>query len=243
MRAEPPACDQGRPVVLITRPEPGAADTARRVADCGFAPIVSPALAIERVPARLPPPDRIAGIIITSGNAVDAYSSAYFSTPVWAVGRATARRARAAGFCRVVDADGDAVALTALVAANLSPDTGALLLATASGQGGRLCGLLRQHGFRVLRRVVYRARPAHALSAEALQALHSSKVSAALFFSAETASAFIRLIRASGLSKMITTIAAVAISPPVGVALGALPWRCIRIAAKPNQDAMLALLR
>ena len=83
-----------RNVVLITRPEPGASDTAARVEELGLTPIVAPVLRIERTPARLPAAASLAAVLVTSGNAVDALPEAYRGTRVLSVGDATAERAR-----------------------------------------------------------------------------------------------------------------------------------------------------
>jgi uroporphyrinogen-III synthase len=115
-------------------------------------------------------------------------------------------------------------------------------LATARRQGDALSAALRGQGFRVVRRVVYEARPASALPAQAALAMqHGGLIG--LFFSGETARAFVRLAEQAGLARSLSTSEAVAISQPVAVALERLPWRRIRVAVQPNQDAMLALLR
>jgi uroporphyrinogen-III synthase len=64
-----------------------------------------------------------------------------------------------------------------------------------------------------------------------------------MFFSAETARHFVRLIRAAKLDEVLGDVDAVAISERSTVALRDLPWRRISVASKPNQDAMLALLK
>jgi uroporphyrinogen-III synthase len=64
-----------------------------------------------------------------------------------------------------------------------------------------------------------------------------------LLFSAETARQCVRLLRAARLREAAREIEALAISPPTAMALRALPWRRIRVADRPNQDALLAMLR
>jgi uroporphyrinogen-III synthase len=81
------------------------------------------------------------------------------------------------------------------------------------------------------------------LPATARAALEARNLAFAMFFSADTARAFVRLVQAAGLSENVAEIDAVAIGKPAAVSLGALPWRGIRTAAHPTQDEMLALLR
>ena len=64
-----------------------------------------------------------------------------------------------------------------------------------------------------------------------------------MFFSAATAQTFVLLLQNAGLREVVRSVDALAIGAAAGVALQALPWRRIGVAAKPTQDAMLALLR
>lgn len=229
--------------VLITRPEPGASETAARVATLGFRPVVAPLLAINPLPTPLPPSGQVQAILITSSNAIRALPASHRHLPLFAVGDATAQHARAAGFEHVVSADGDAAALAALVARMVAPDAGPLLLATGRLQGNPLAADLRRRGFAVVRRVIYAAEPVPALPAAAGAALSAGTVRAAMFFSAETARTCVHLLQGTPLHEAVRTVDALAIGKPAAVALEALSWRRVRVAARPDQDAMLALLQ
>jgi uroporphyrinogen-III synthase len=163
--------------------------------------------------------------------------------PAFAVGDATATCAADAGFNHIRTADGDAVALAALVSQTLTPQGGPLFFPAGRGQGGELAMALRQKGFRVLRRAVYEAVSIASLPVAAETHLRHRDVRTAMFFSAETARHFVRLIRAAKLDEVLSDVEAVSISERSTVALRELPWRRISVASKPNQDAMLALLK
>jgi len=47
--------------VLITRPEPGATDTAGRVAALDLVPVIAPMTIVRTVPAELPEPEQLPG--------------------------------------------------------------------------------------------------------------------------------------------------------------------------------------
>jgi uroporphyrinogen-III synthase len=228
--------------VLITRPEPGASETAVRVSAMGLRPITSPVLEIRILPIQLPPAARLQAIVTASGNAIPALPPGYHRLPLLAVGAMTASRARAAGFSHVTSANGDARALAALADRTCDLQGMPLLLATGRGQGEALATDLRVRGFRVIRRAVYAAIPVPALPEAARQALVGCDVTAALFFSAETARHFVLLVRRARLHEAVRTVEALAIGQPAAMALKVLPWRRIRVAARPTQDAMLALL-
>jgi uroporphyrinogen-III synthase len=228
--------------VLITRPEPGASATAARVAAMGLVPIVAPLLEIHSLPIHLPP-GGIAAVLVASGNAVDALPANCRMLPLLAVGAATARRAELAGFTNVKSADGDAVALASLVRAHVGPQEGTLLLASGRGQSLALAADLRSSGYRVARRVVYAAIPVARLPEPARAALSDQRTRTVLLFSAETARHFVRLVRRAGMLDVLADREAITIGPQAAMALREVPWARIRIAAKPTQDDMLALLR
>jgi uroporphyrinogen-III synthase len=167
---------------------------------------------------------------------------------VLTVGDATAVRTRRAGFIDVTSADGDAAALAALVRARFRPADGTLFLASGRGQSLALAAELRAAGYRVIRRVVYAATPVEELPSVASAALHDDDLKAVLFFSAETARCFMRLVRAAGLQDTLKTRDAITIGRSAAMALSDRPlsdgpWARVRVAGKPTQDEMLALLR
>jgi uroporphyrinogen-III synthase len=228
--------------VLVTRPEPGATETARRLAALGWRPVLAPALVLA--PRPFAPAPAAQALLLTSRAAARAIPPTWSPgpLPVLAVGEATAAEARAHGFPQVQAAAGDAEALAALAAATLDPGAGPLLLAVGAGYGEDLATALRAQGFRVIRRIAYAAAPATALPPEAVAALHQGVIAAALFFSPKSAQSALALIRGAGLAATAQGIRALAISPRVAQGLAALPWRDIRVAVRPDQDSLMELL-
>jgi len=226
-----------RRAVLITRPEAEAASTAAQVAARGLVPVIAPLLRVEALRPALP--TRIQAVLAASGNAVAALPP--LPVKLLAVGDATAARARARGFTEVYSAGRDAEALAGLAAQLFDPAGPPLLLAAGRGQGGALAARLRDRGFRVIRRAVYAASPVPAFPPAASAALEAGTLRAALFLSAETARVFCRLLPA-GLRPSLGSVEALAIGEPAALALKAVPWRHVRVAARPTLDEVLALL-
>jgi uroporphyrinogen-III synthase len=208
-----------------------------------LSPLIAPVMGVR--PANHPPGglEGIAATLLTSRNAVSGCPASCHDNVVFAVGDATAAHARQAGFRDVRTASGDAVALARLVAETIRPENGPLFLPAGRRQGFDLAHDLRERGFRVIRRVVYEAKALPALPDEAQTHLRDRGVGVVMFFSAETSRHFVRLIRAARLQQAVDSVEAVSISDRATVALKELPWRRISVAAKPNQDAMLALLQ
>ena len=118
--------------VLVTRPQPGADATARRLAALGHEAVVMPLTQTAALPASIPP-GQFEAVVMTSGAAARHLSpelAALLSgIGVLAVGDATARAAREAGFTDVVAAAGDAAALAALAVERLPTGARVLYLA------------------------------------------------------------------------------------------------------------------
>ena len=228
--------------VLVTRAEPAASGTARRLDALGFAAVVAPLLRVRPLPAPLPALSHaeLGAVLVTSGNALASLPDALHATPLLAVGDATAALARSAGFQNVRSAAGDADALAALARASL-PRGARLLLASGRGQGAPLAAALRADGFRVHRRAMYDAVAVGAFPPAARRALEAGALCAALFLSAETARAFVRLLP-SGLAGRLGGVSALAIGGPAADALRVLPWQRVRVSLAPNLEGVLALL-
>jgi uroporphyrinogen-III synthase len=230
--------EPGRRHVLITRPEPDASETAQRVAALGWEPVIAPVLRI--VPGLVCCQTRFDAILVTSRNAIPALPDWYRPTLVLAVGRATAARARAAGFARVVDADGEAADLIRL-AAEVLPDRARVLVLHAHAQGDELVAKLGRCGFRVHRRSAYQVLPVTRFPPPAADALRRETVAAAIFLSAETARAFVRLLPAV-LAAGLGQVDALAIGAAAADVLAPLPWRRVRVSLRPTLEHVLALL-
>jgi uroporphyrinogen-III synthase len=228
--------------ILVTRPEPGATETARRVAALGWVPVVAPALVLAPRSFVMP---RVQAVLLTSRAAARALPTPVPSLPVLAVGEATAAEALAAGWAGARAAGGTAEDLAALAAATLDPAAGPLLLAVGEGYALDLAAALRAHGFRVIRRIAYAAAPAAGLPAAAIGALSTGTVGAALFHSPRSAACAMTLLRAAGLAATAPRMEVLAISRRVAEAAAAaapLGWRSVRVADRPDEDALLRLL-
>nr|WP_305123262.1 uroporphyrinogen-III synthase [Roseomonas sp. GC11] len=240
---------------MVTRPEPGCAETVAAVAALGWRAVAAPALVLSSCapatgwgrPARaLLLPSRAAARALAP--LIPAALPA--EIPVFAVGPGTAAEARRAGFTDVALAEGDAASLAALVAARLAPgkEPGGgpggvpLWLATGRGYSLELAAALRARGFAVRRRVVYEARPATALPEEAAAALRAGEICAALFLSPRSAHVTQRLLRRAGLAEQLRAVAALALSPRIAGVLAGMPWQEIRATPVPDSSALLALL-
>lgn len=232
--------------VIVTRPEPGLSETMAAVADAGWLPLASPALVVQRHMLRLSQ-KLPAAILLTSGQAVSAAVAAAqqakaLNIPVYAVGDRTAQRARDAGFTYVKSADGDARALVLLLQTHQQPEQGSLLLCSGAGQGVELAAWCRQVGFKVVRRVVYAAKPIQHINAQTCTAIQAAKVAVVLFFSAESAASWLAALPDAEQKLLAAQASAVVISGRVAQVLRAAGWQNIRVADHVSAAAVLDAL-
>lgn len=229
---------------LVTRPRDDAQSVTGALRARGFGVMVEPMLEIR---FSTDAPLDIAGcqgILATSANGVRALAARLpdRGLPVWAVGDATARAARAAGWERVDSAGGDVDSLAELVRRRVDPARGPLFQPAGTVSAGDLGAVLARTGHAVRRQVLYEATTATVLSAELRDALVQGGLDVALFFSPRTAATFVSLIAGAGLDSRCATIAAHGLSPAVAAVLAPLPWRRVVSAARPTQADLLATL-
>ncbi len=227
---------------LITRPREDAEELAQELRRRGLIPVLAPLLTIRNRAGVVPQLDGVQALLLTSANGARALAAATGNRelPVYAVGDATARAASGLGFDAVENAGGDVEDLARLVAENLNPKSGALYHAAGTRLAGDLARRLRKDGFTVLREALYEAKAATELPAPAKEGLAEGSLDLAMFFSPRTAAAFATLVTEAALASACELVAAYALSPAVRDALSWLPWRAIGIAARPDQESLLA---
>jgi uroporphyrinogen-III synthase len=153
--------------------------------------------------------------------------------PVFTVGDATAERASALGFGRVVSADGDVEALARLIAAHGL--TGPVLHPSARTPAKDLGALLAPAGVEVRAVAVYETRSRHA--DRALDAVRSGSLDAVLVHSPRAA-----VLVAEQLGELGLSLTALAISEAAAAALAPARFLAVRVADAPREDALLALV-
>jgi len=231
--------------LLVTRPEPDAKRLADALRACGHAVIVAPLLRIEALEHAEIGSGPWAAILVTSANAAQAVArhrrlAALRSLPVFAVGERSAQAMRAAGFADVASADGDVHHLADLITAHLKPPARLLYLAAAD-RSGDIAGDLRAQNLTVHTAAVYRAVAVDAMPRPAAEALVAG-VDGVLHFSRRTAEAYVTVARVAGLLANALKPAHFCVSAQVAEPLVLAGAADIRIAPRPTEAALLALV-
>ena len=128
---------------LVTRPRAEAAALAEALAMRGIEAIIEPLLDIHYRDEPAPDLAGVQAVLCTSANGIRALArlSGERRIAVFAVGEATAARARDAGFARVESAGGNVEDLARLARQLLRPDAGRLLHVAGSDVAGDLAGI------------------------------------------------------------------------------------------------------
>lgn len=228
------------PRIWVTRASPGAEETAARLKAISLPVLVDPLLAV--VPLS-PPIDLhgVAALAFTSVNGVQAFASlcADMSLPVYAVGDRTARAAREAGFTQVASADGDVVALAALIAGQAGRIDGVVLHPAAREPAGDLVSALAAKGVTVRSVAVYETVERDP-APETLDQLGT--MAAVLLHSPRAARKLAQVLERRPAPSLRAVCLSSAVAAPLAAPLEAGNLADVAVASHPSETALLGLL-
>jgi uroporphyrinogen-III synthase len=229
--------------LLITRPASEGARTAAALQSRGHETLLAPLLRIESLATDFGtgPWD---GVIMTSANAARALSDhprrdELLPLKLFAVGRNTAEAARVCGFQNIVSADGDVTDLLTLLTRS-PPHAGLLLYLAGADRTLDLSAALASAGTQVETIVIYRAVAETQLPADIEAAFAAREIDGVLHFSPRTAAAFIAA--ATAFAPAALSLPHFCLSAAVAKPLQAAGVRDLRVAARPDEAALLELI-
>ena len=156
--------------------------------------LIGPVLTVEPIPDAVPDLTGVQALVLTSANAVPALAATDPGRPVFVIGAATARAARAAGCRDVRPAAGDGASLARLIIEQCRPERDALLHLAGTEVRPELAEALAAAGFELRRQAVYRVVAADRLAAPVVEAIRARAIDAVLLFSPRSAATFVELI-------------------------------------------------
>jgi uroporphyrinogen-III synthase len=232
--------------LLVTRPQEDSERSARLLRARGHSVTLAPLLRIEPLAADFGP-GPFAAVLTTSANAARAIAkhprvAELWSVPLYTIGRHSAEAARVMGFAVTQSAEGDAHDLIRLVARELAVGAPPLLYLAGEDRSIDLAEELAPHGLTVRTAVVYRAATAVRLPSAVEQAIAAGALDGVLHYSRRSAAAF---VRCAGVARLIAPALALThfcLSAHVAALLAAAEASDIRIAARPEEAALLDLV-
>ena len=231
--------------ILVTRPQPGADETATRLKARGHEALVDPLTSVV-----FSPEPKIgnapAAIAVTSRNGAHALSGwnaakSWRDLPLFAVGASSAAAAADAGFGNIVAADGDVAHLATLIRARFTPGAGAILYPAARDRAGDLVAELQAAGIATILVEAYRAVAVAHLDAAVAASLGAGRIDGVLFHSQRSARVFVELATAAGIVDGLRATRLIALSARVAEPLAALAGAPIEVARRPDEAALLDL--
>ncbi|HEU4380534.1 MAG TPA: uroporphyrinogen-III synthase [Hyphomicrobiaceae bacterium] len=233
--------------LLVTRPEPDALKLRAVLEEHGHHATVEPLLRVSFEDTDAVELDGVQALIATSRNGLRALKSHPVLAqarhlPLFAVGEATAKEARALGFEVVVTGAGTAQELVVHIVSALDPAAGLLLHLAGDMLASDLRGALEGHGFRVLQPQVYRMVAATALSEDTVEQLAMGEIDGVILLSPRTAQVYTTLMRRQGLASVARGLVHFCLSREVARRLEALGKVRMQIAEAPRLEEVLALV-
>lgn len=234
--------------LLVTRPQPAAEATARRLEVMGHQPLLLPLARAEHLPeaARKALELPHAAVALTSAEAVRALAELgadlepYKAEPCFCVGEATARAARDLGFTSLHTGEGTGRSLAEMIAATLTASRAPLLYLAGSPRSDGLEATLRQLRIEHVTVECYRMQPiAHPPNILA-RLISAGRPDAVLLYSHDTARRFAALLVKAGLKTAAFSPRYLCLSAAVA---GALPDGApVEVAARPDEESLFSLL-
>lgn len=230
--------------ILVTRPGDEGHTFAARLSDIGHVPVVSPALEIVPIDGPAIDTQPFAAVAISSANAVRALSqrTADRGAKIICVGAASAAAAASAGFMDIHSSAGEGVAgLVQTIGLTVKRDQGPILYPSAEDVAGDLERTLASQGYRVDRRILYRAVLANQLTPAAHAALSNGNIDAVTYFSARSVQGAVAAARTAKLFDTLKTLPAYCLSAAIAAEAEGSSASTI-VARKATETAMLELL-
>jgi uroporphyrinogen-III synthase len=163
------------------------------------------------------------------------------TSPAYAVGGRTADAALAQGFENVISADGDVSDLGRVMKTQLPAGARVLYLA-GDDRSGDLVGDLAAAGVDAAMRVVYRAIALTTFPSDLAEALTAGWLEGVLHFSRRSAATYVDCAAAAGITEPALAPVHYCLSQQVAQPLEAAGARAVRVAAAPNEAALIGLV-
>ncbi|MEQ1952773.1 uroporphyrinogen-III synthase [Mesorhizobium sp. CN2-181] len=232
--------------MLVTRPQPGAARTARRLAELGHRPVELPLTKTVALPVDEtslgPAADAVA---VTSANALRHAPASLLARladrPCFAVGERTAAEARERGFRKVTAAAGDAASLAGLIEERVRSGATVAYL-TGKVRLGDFEVRAVDAGMNFVVAETYDTQDIDYPPQRLAEIFGAEPIDAVLLYSANAAGCFSRLRRPEGFEDLMARAAYLCMSSRVADRLAKQTKARILVAPEPSEAALLGLL-
>ncbi|MEM9573739.1 MAG: uroporphyrinogen-III synthase [Pseudomonadota bacterium] len=237
-----------RPKILVTRPQPGAAQTAQRLSNHNLETLILPFTEMVRLAHQLDDSvlGNVSAVLVTSANALrhtdDALLTKLQHLPIYTVGDATKEVALEKQFRTVESADGDARDLIKLVARRLEANASIVYLCGETRTddvelqlGGR--------GFKVYVSETYRTKKVSQLTYEMCELIQHHSIDGILLYSSISARILSEHWSTGSVTNSLVIPMIFCISERTKLALRPDLRQDVIVCAQPRDDVMIETVR
>jgi uroporphyrinogen-III synthase len=225
-------------IILITRPEENAAQTAYALNQKGYLTFCEPFLDVVFHDVSLPDLDQVDALVFSSANAVQAFilKSDRRDIMAYCVGDNTLHAVRHAGFENYKSAKGKVSDLIELL--QQEPIKGQILYCRARD----ITQELKIEGKALSEVILYHTEKSKEISQNCLDLLTQGAISTVLFYSLKTAETFIALIEKNGVKEALKQCQALCLGDSMLECITKLQWKHVKVATTPDREGMFQLL-
>ncbi|SDO66583.1 uroporphyrinogen-III synthase [Phyllobacterium sp. OV277] len=230
--------------VLVTRPLPAATRTADRLRAQGYVPLIVPLTEIAPLNPVMPE-GTFDAVVATSANALlhasDELLAPLLQLPCFTVGDATADAARAREFETVTTGDGDGESLADTIVEELRA-AGSLLYLTGRVRSPGFERAVTLAGFHCSPLAIYDTISVSYTTDFLMKTLGSRRIDYCLLYSQMSSEVLSGLIGAANLEHVFDKTVFLCLSKRIAESISGLREAAIRVAGRPNEDALFDLL-
>lgn len=229
--------------VLVTRPYEQALETRKKLLDIDCCVSIEPVLDIEKIQYSSDIYKNSSGFIVTSVHAAKEIAKQTYvdrNISVFAVGYATAKPLKDAGFTNIYEAYGDTKNLLQLIKNKRGKDEGLLTYLSGWHITQDIARVLAMDGYDAQRVVCYKATPKKKLNNNIVQLIKKDNIHAVVFYSYRTAYFFNQLIENEKINSSLKNMVALTMSEYVASALNNSDWEGVIFTKQPSQDSLIS---
>ncbi len=229
--------------VLITRAEPAASQTSKRIEQAGHDVIVLPLFEVSDLKTQIPNAD-YDGVIFTSKNAVEVLATREFgfkNIPAYCVGEKTKQAAEALGFTKTHVANGGGAVLADLMG-KMKLEGQTLLYPTTPDRSYDMQTALEPSGIKVKSIDIYQVNALIPDQQTFTQTFQKISYGHIFTYSALSATHLTHILETTNLTNALKDCTLIGISKHAVKSLEQFEWKEILVARQPDETCMIELL-
>lgn len=232
--------------VLLTRPYLQSVEMKRQLEEIGCRVSIEPVLEISPVqysPEIYKNSKAFAVTSLHASSEVARQNGIDKSIPVYAVGSATAKPLREAGFKHVFEANGNAKSLLTFIREQHKPEDGMITYLSGWHITQDLARVLAMEGYKAQRVVSYKANPVKNTSPATKSMIRHNDIDMVILMSYRTGYNFSTLCNQAHIGRSLQKMTAAVLSEHVASSLNKVKWKKVCTAEEPSKKALIEMIK